>query len=110
MTIGISSIVLYGDSQPDFDNLRAKGWEHPLGLRDEWLENSLVKQSGDLRFQIVRHEFGSIRKANWEIYTEIYVHHVSNDENKPILKGHGTPFTTEDILAGVLWLEKELEE
>lgn len=110
MALMISSIVLHGSSQPDFNMLRAKGWEYPDGLRGETLERVLVKSSGELRFQIVRHEFGRQHStAEYETYTEIYMHHSSDDENKPLLKGHGTPFSTEEMLAGILWLESELE-
>lgn len=110
MALRISSIVLYGDSQPDFDRLIAKGWQHPFGLRSEVLERSLGKSFGNLNFQIVRHGFTSSHRAEYETYTEIYVHRASDDEDKPILKGHGESFTTEEMLAGVLWLESELSE
>ena len=109
MALMISSIVLHGGSQPDFNMLMVKGWEHPSGLQGESLERSLLKSYGDLRFQIVRHNFGQHR-AEYETYTEIYVHHADDDENKPILKGHGAAFTTEEMLTGILWLESELRD
>ena len=108
MALMISTVVLHGSSQPDFNMLRAKGWEHPDGLRGEVLERSLVKSSGNIEFQIVKREFGRHQDVEYGTYTEIYIHHASDDENSPILKGHGTPFTTEEMLAGVLWLESEL--
>jgi len=107
MALMISSIVLHGGSQPSFDKLLAKGWEHPTWL-GEPLERSLLKSLGDLRFQIVRHKFNHTHRVECETYTEIYIHHADDDEDKPILKGHGTPFTTEEMLAGILWLESEL--
>lgn len=42
MTLQLSSIIFHKDSQPDFDKLRAKGREHPLGLRDEVMERLIV--------------------------------------------------------------------
>ena len=110
MTIKISSMVLYGDSQPDFGKLIANGWEHPLGIRELPLERSLVKEFGNLRFQIVKHEFMSNNlRALYNTYTEIYVHHSSDSEDKPILKGEGTPFSISELFASIVWLEEELE-
>jgi hypothetical protein len=108
MTIRISSVVLYGDSQPDSGKLLSKGWGHPLGIHDEPLERSLVKSFGNLRFQVVRHDHLSSR-AQYPTYTEIYVSHVSDDEDKPILKGHGTPFSISELFASIVWLEEEFE-
>jgi hypothetical protein len=98
MIIKISSVVLYGDSQPDFNKLLTKGWVHPLGIRDLLLERSLVKEFGSLQFQIVKHEFMSNnRRALYKTYTEVYVHHASDDEI--LLKGHGTPFSISELFA-----------
>lgn len=107
MTIQLSSAVLYGDSQPDFSILLSKGWGHPLGLGDEPLLGSLIKTFGRLRFQIVRHEYHSL-KAKWPTYTEIYVHDTA-EEDMTTLKGHNTPFSTANLLAAIVWLEQELE-
>ena len=107
MTIKISSIVLYGDSQPDFDKLLAKGWEHPLGIHNESMERSLVKEFGSLKFQIVRHDH-VIRRAQYPTYTEIYVHSTFDGENMVLLKGEGTPFSIAELFASIVWLEEEL--
>jgi hypothetical protein len=105
----LSSVVLYRDSQPDFDKLLAKGWKHPLGIRDEPLERSLVKEFNGLCFQIVRHEFQHTA-TKYQTYTEVYVHSASDDEDKPTLKGDGTPFSVFDLCSAIYWLEEELEQ
>ncbi len=91
----ISTVVLYGDSQPDFTRLKARGWVNPLGLHDEPLGQSLTKSYGSLQFQVVQHGHKSPR-AVFRTYTEIYLHHASE-------------FTMVDLLGAVLWLQEELE-
>lgn len=103
----ISSIVLYGLTQPDFEKLKDKGWINPLGLRDEPLEKSLTKTFCELEFHICKHNFIH-SKCNGETYTEIFLSHPSMEYNKPLLKGDGTPFTMEDIHIALAWLEQEL--
>jgi hypothetical protein len=62
-----------------------------------------------LQFQICRHTFTMSERIG-ETYTEIYLHNNSVEYNKPVLKGDGTPFITEDVVTALRWLDLELSK
>ncbi len=81
----LSTIVFHMDSQPNFGRLRERGWYHPLGLRNEPLLDSLIKDFGDYQLQIVHHH--SDRSVGvWE-YAEAFIH--SKPEKPFMKKGEG---------------------
>lgn len=83
----LSTIVFHMNSQPDFDELKRKGWRYPEGLRGEEVTHSLVKDFKDAKtgviyqIQVVRHQ-----SDRWK-YTEAFVH--DRREEAAVLKGQG---------------------
>jgi hypothetical protein len=111
VAIRLSSVVLDGRDQPDFEKLKARGWVNPLGIRDEPLEHSLSKTFRGLVVHLHQHNFGGHQPTRYPTYTEIGVYSEHDDMfHKPTLKGEGSPFSFYDLLGLVSWLEEELEE
>jgi len=98
----LSTIVFHIDSQPNYEKLEEKGWYHPLGLRDEPMLSSLVKDFGPYQIQIVHH-FPSSDFS----YTEAFLH--SRPERPAMLKGEGKGMSLEIALRLVSKLYEEIE-
>lgn len=66
----LTSVVFGTKHQPDFETLKANGWSHPIGLRNELLQRSLEKTfptpEGTYTIQLVNHQ------GAWN-YTEAYI-------------------------------------
>ena len=97
----LTTFVFALNKRPDFSTLKERGWTHPVGIRDEVLENSLVKDFGEFQIQIVRH------KGRWD-HTEAYIH-----ERIPFTtiqkKGEGKEMTKEAAISLISSLYDELE-
>jgi len=97
----LSTIVFHRDSQPNYEELKEKGWYHPLGLRNEPMLDSLIKDFGDYQIQIVHHfptrDFS---------YTEAFLH--SKSEGPVMKKGEGKGMPLEAALDLVRKLYREV--
>ncbi len=98
----LSTIVFHMNSQPDFGKLKERGWCHPLGLRDEPMLRSLIKDFGNYQIQIVHHfptkEFS---------YTEAFLY--SKPERSAMMKGEGKGMPLEVALDLISRIYKEVE-
>lgn len=105
----ISYLGLYSDPLLDFDKLKVKGWVHPLGLREEVLEECLTKvfynveSTVSLTVSIHSHTHGEGE------YQEIFVYPQAELYTKPKLKGRGEHFSTARAIAVLEWLSHEFE-
>jgi len=100
MTMELSTIIFYMNSQPDFELLKERGWCHPPGLREgEILPDSLIKEFlGKYQIQIVHHT------RVWD-YTEAFLHDIPE---RPVMKkGEGTGMPKEIAIALIEALYKE---
>jgi len=95
----LSTIVFHMDSQPDYDKLKAKGWYHPLGPRNDELRDSLIKEFGDYEIQIVYYS------GIWN-YTEVFIH--SKSDKLTMKKGEGQGMPREEALELIKFLYDEM--
>ena len=97
----LSTIVFHVDSQPDYEKLKGKNWYNPLGLREDPMLDSLIKDFGGYQIQIVHHQFGGFSS------TEAFLH--PKPERSVMKKGEGKGMTLEIVLDLIRKLYKEME-
>ena len=97
----LSVVEFSMNSQPNFGELKRKGWIHPMGWNGEKLWDSLVKEFGDFDVQIVRHSTGD---WNW---TDAYIH--SRSDRSIMKEGEGKGMSREEAIGLVDSLYKDVE-
>ena len=107
----LSTLTFHLLTLPNFDKLKKRGWEHPLGLHDEPLTKSLIKTfrheyapgvTKDWQIQIVRH-----KSLHWD-YAEAYIDDIPE---RPVMKkGEGDRMSETVAVWLVGKLYEELEE
>lgn len=98
----LSTVTFHMDSQPNFDKLKTGGWYHPLGLSDEELKDSLVKEFGDYEIQVVHTASGI-----W-VHTEAYIH--ARADKLVMKKGEGQGMLREVALRLIGFLYDEMSD
>ena len=97
------TLVFAKDHKPDFETLKARGWENPLGIRDEPLEECLVKNVNGMRCFFVCHPM--LRGDD-----HIMQLHISDEDTPEISrKGEGVAFNLDRLLETIRLVDRELE-
>lgn len=107
--LAINYLSLSSDHLLDLDKLKAKGWVHLLGLREEVLEGCLTKVFHNVESTVsLTVSIHSHTHSEGE-YQEIFVYPKVEEYTKPKLKGQGEHFSVVRATAALEWLSHEFE-